>query len=141
LLSLVKSLWLKSRFAGMFRNGTKSFSRGFISSDRVSFIWLRPLRQSGINAHTDSNAYRDTHSNPDACFNSDRPSDNDAFPDTDALSDTFSHAYPKSLRQRESYRESQLDSNTCSAPSPPSSPPSRQAHGVITMDQTPDRAA
>lgn len=124
----------------MFRNGTKSYSRGFISSGRVAFIWLRPIRQPVTNAHTDSTAYRssysnpDPRSNPDACLNSDRPSDHDAVPDTDALSDSFSHPDSKSLRQR----ESQPDSDACSAPSPPS-PPSRQTHAVNTMDQTADR--
>jgi hypothetical protein len=123
----------------MFRNGTKSYSRGFFSSGRVAFIWLRPIRQPGTNAHTDSSAYRNSHSpsrtNPDACFNSDRPSDNDAFPDTNALSDPFFHPDSKSLRQP----ESQLGSDAYSAPSPPS-PPSRQAHAVNTVNQTPDRA-
>ena len=87
----------------MFRNGTKSYSRGFFSSGRIAFIWLRPIRQPGTNAHPDS-ACRNSHShsnspsNPDTCFNSDRASDNDAFPDTDALSDRFSHPDSKSLR-------------------------------------------
>jgi hypothetical protein len=122
----------------MFRNGTKSYSRDFLSSGRVAFIWLRPIRQPGTNAHTDSSAYRNSpsnlnsHSNPDACFNSDRTSDNDAFPDPDALSDPFSHPDSKSLRQP----ESQLDSGTYSASSPPS-PASQQAHAVNTMEEPP----
>jgi hypothetical protein len=90
----------------MFRNGAKFYSRGFFSSGRVSSICLRPIRQPGANADTDSSACRDSHPNLNACFNSDRPSDNDAFPDTDAvpdsdaLSDSFSHADSKSLCQR-----------------------------------------
>ena len=88
----------------MFRNGTKSYSRAFFSSGRIAFIWLRPIRQPGTNAHPDSSGCRNSHShsnshsNPDTCFNSDRPSDNDAFPDTDAPSDPFSHPDSKSVR-------------------------------------------
>ena len=85
----------------MFRNGAKFYSRGFFSSGRIAFIWLRPIRQPGTNAHPDSacrNSHSNSPSNPDTCFNSDRASDNDAFPDTDALSDRFSHPDSKSLR-------------------------------------------
>jgi hypothetical protein len=96
----------------------------------------------GTGAHNDSSANRDPHSSPDAYFNSDRPSENDTFPDTDAVSPTdalskgHSHAYSKSLRQR----QSQLNSYAHSAlPPSAASPPPRKSHVVTHLIITPGR--